>query len=382
MHRIRRLATRSPGFWRALVTLSWITTGLLLVAATFAIRLPSRVWLPDASKYFLDKSFMFSVPVKSQVVLTKYGRAYAYTSSPQAVAHRKEPLGHATTILAFSSNPLLKASRCPNIANIEPHHSSDCVRQGTLHGAPVYTIHRRMASMGSESYVTVGNTFLYIRQADRSSQNYLDTFVESPPGSLYTYLKTNSTRADRINAKVRADKKAQDHKDTEAYKLLDFTPALPQTLPAGWRLNTTGGRAAIEVDGPDAQHPSLINMDYVNNQKQYITFRSGRLSDYTLGTTCGPTPGASMEHLRCRKLGSYYEAVEENTQLTTFVRRLYHPVGDSLVITQLVVHGKGVQPAWPTELAQAQDAITLSAKPVSKDALKGAVFHQIFFYKK
>jgi len=338
MHAIRRFAKRNPRYTQALRTLSWITLGLLLVAATFAIRLPSRVWLPDATHFSDDRSFMFGVPVQKQQVFTKYGRG--------------------------------------------PYYPSACTQKGTLQGAPVYTISRRMPSTTDESFVTIGNTFLYIKAAGGSSgQKYFDSFTEVTPGSDRLYLLPNARRVEQINSQSRIDKVTLSQKNAQAYSKLDFTPAIPQSLPPGWTINERlGPPPHMEIDGLNADHPSLINFSYQKNHEQSVTMHVGRLSDYQLmGPNCGPSPGNSMGYVACRKIGPYYQA-EFYNRLNDYVRYLYYPVGDSLVISHIHVMSKDRQPpARPTELIASQDAITLSAKPVDKNTLKGAGFDKTFY---
>ncbi|HTE57307.1 MAG TPA: hypothetical protein VK694_01065 [Verrucomicrobiae bacterium] len=382
MHAIRRFAKRNPRYTQALRTLSWITLGLLLVAATFAIRLPSRVWLPDATHFSDDRSFMFGVPVQKQQVFTKYGRGLMYSSAQTLVLHRDEPLGPWTIIVALPASPLLKASACPNIADITPYYPSACTQKGTLQGAPVYTISRRMPSTTDESFVTIGNTFLYIKAAGGSSgQKYFDSFTEVTPGSDRLYLLPNARRVEQINSQSRIDKVTLSQKNAQAYSKLDFTPAIPQSLPPGWTINERlGPPPHMEIDGLNADHPSLINFSYQKNHEQSVTMHVGRLSDYQLmGPNCGPSPGNSMGYVACRKIGPYYQA-EFYNRLNDYVRYLYYPVGDSLVISHIHVMSKDRQPpARPTELIASQDAITLSAKPVDKNTLKGAGFDKTFY---
>jgi hypothetical protein len=378
MHKLPHLHAIYPRYWRALLVLGSATFVFLLLAL-FALRLPGDAWLPDAAQYPDNNSALFNLPIKRDTLFTRYGRAVRYQSAKEWVLHRSEPIGPFTTIYAFQANPLLRASDCPNITRIEPHDPSGCTTKATLRGQPIHTIHRRFASTTDESYVQIGNTFLYIVHTDRPD-SYFGTLKRMSTRTVDIYLATNATRMNAINTQVRAEKALQAKKSAAAYTKLNFRPAVPGALPTGWTLNTKNPAPHMTLDGPDADHPSLVNMSYRNGQ-QSVRMHVGRLSDFALGPTCGPTPGHSMGYVACRRVGRYYQSVFL-TRYQDYVRYMYYPVGDSLVFTAIQVPAKdGQAPAHPTQLIAAQTALTLAARPVDKNTFRGVPFDQMYYQR-
>ena len=122
-------------------------------------------------------------------------------------------------------------------------------------------------------------------------------------------------------------------------------------------------------------------MDYTNAQKQFVSIHVGKLSDFQLGSSCGPSPGYSMQNLPCTKLPNtnYYQAIVYDAS-NELLRYLYYPLGDSLVISSVTVYANGsVRPTMPTDLASAQTAITLNMHPVSTSAIKGSTYHKSYY---
>lgn len=257
---------------------------------------------------------------------------------------------------------------------------SKCEKTGEFQGKTVYSIGRSLPSGTIEYFVQLDGTFLFIRSRGDGGQDlgYLQSFLAMPRERTNGYLEANKKRVGEIQARQAAEKTATDNLNSLAYTKLDFTPAMPNSLPVGWQLNTAHN--TIEIDGTDADHPSLVTVDYTNGEKQFVMVHSGRLSDFRLGALCGPSPGYSMKYLACHKVNDYYEAVLYDER-NDFVRYLYYPVGDSLVISHIAVYSEdGNQPAWPADLTKIQEAITLSAQPLDKSTLKGSVYHKIYFY--
>lgn len=341
---------------------------MLLVTVS---QLPDTVWLPDTSKYAAasDNQTLSALPVESETITTKYGRATRYTFSD-----------NWQTLYEFRSTLLLKSASCPNITSSETLLPSACKKIGTFQGQPVYTMHRSLPSGTTEYFVKLDQTFIYIKSSGDGSESldYLNTFIRVPHDKVQAYLANNGRHVDAIKAKRQAEKEATEQKNAMAYTRLDFTPAIPTNLPSGWQLNTN----PLQLDGPDADHPNMINLNYANSNKQYISVHSSKLSNFIVGVQCGPSPGYSMENLPCHKVPGtdYYEAIVYNN-LNDFVRYLYRPVGDCLVISQIVVNATGdKRPDFPTELAKIQDAITLSAQPTDKTNLKGSTYYKLYYH--
>jgi hypothetical protein len=346
--------------------------GIALLYLFAVWHLPMTVWLPDARQYanVEDTQVLWDLPTKSTSVITPYGRAIRYSSAEKW-----------QNLYEFTANPLLRASACPNIMHRESLSPSGCDRIGSFQGQSVYAMNRILPSGMTEYYVRLGHTFLYIQSGGDGGRSlrFIDTLKSLPRGQAKAYLANNDVRTGKIRDKQRAEQEATERHNASAYTRLDFTPALPSALPAGWQL--TEAKPPIQLDGPDADHPAMVNVGYIKSKTQYLGLHAGKLSNFQLGQACGPSPGYSMENLSCYKVSGtdYYEAVRYD-DLNDFVRYLYRPVGDSLVISEIVVYAKDNQrPAWPTELAQAQDAITTSAQPIDKNSLKGSTYNRLYY---
>lgn len=346
----------------------------VLLCLIFGWRLSNTIWLPDTAKYAnaSDDEVLFDLPIRGETVATKYGRANRYTSDDGW-----------QTIYEFRSSPLLKSSSCPNILSAETLLSSECKEIGTFQNQSVYTIHRSLPSGTTEYFVKVGQTFIFIKSRGDGGESldYLNTFVKVPRNKVSSYLSESSKRVNAVKAKQQAEKEATDKNKALAYTRLDFTPAIPTNLPSGWQLNTNVATNPIQLDGPDADHPNMVNLEYTNNSKKFVSVHSGKLSNFVVGTQCGPSPGYLMENLACHKVPGtdYYEATLYGER-NDFVRYLYRPVGDSLVISHIVIYADGGKPpGFPTELARIQDAITSSAEPTDKNTLKGSTYYKLYY---
>lgn len=365
-------------YQKALIILFILVGTFILLFAITAGQLPSKIWLPDSNQYESDDEVKFNLPVKSETVTTKYGRALRYTTAINLSTEYKDVKPWAT-IYEFRSSSLLKSSSCPNITNAETLLPSECKKIGTFQDQPVYTMHRSLPSGATEYFVKLGQTFIFVKSGGDGGESldYLHAFVEVPRDKVSSYLAHNNKRVDAVKAKQQTQKEATVKNNALAYTRLDFTPAIPTNLPSGWRLNTS----PIQMDGPDADHPSMVNLDYTNSNKQFVSVHSGKLSNFIVDEQCGPSPGYSMENLTCYKVPGtdYYEAILYS-KLNDFVRYLYRPVGDSLVISHIVVYAENnKRPDFPTDLAKIQDAITSSAQPTDKANLKDSTYYKLYY---
>ncbi|HSX00545.1 MAG TPA: hypothetical protein VLH38_05930 [Patescibacteria group bacterium] len=343
----------------------------LAIAGARGGSVPEQIWLPESAKQSSDQESVHKLPVASKTVTTKYGHALRFASTDSR-----------TTVYEFRSNSSLQPSKCPNISEIEEVLPSGCDTSDTFQGRPVYNISRRLPSGTVEYFVTVGNTFIFIKEGGDGDRNlvYLKTFTQLRSAQISGYIDANRVRIEHIQAAERAEKAATEKTNAQAYTKLDFTPAMPKTLPAGWRLNT---QDPIHIDGPDANHPRLVNAEYINNTgvSSFVSFYAMKRAGFTLGTSCGPSPGNSMQTVYCHKpIGTnYYEASWYDGQ-NRLMRYLYYPVGDSVVITSIEVMPHGNAPAvYPTDLANAQTAITLNAVPTNVASLTGSVYKSVFY---
>lgn len=374
-HRARRAAYFRP---RRTAFLAYIITVLLAIGATALLTNidagpPNALWVPDNTKKLSDDKTVYSLPIYSKTIDTKFGSAVYYESD-----------GGQDKYYILRSGPKLKASDCPNITNIEPNLPSDCKKIGTFKNQPVYTMERRLSSFTAEYFIDVNGSFIHIVAGGGSFDN-LDVANRLRPiqlSELQNYTSKNKTQVEQILAKRKAAEEARVRNENLAYTRLTFTPYLPTAVPANWN-NSNNDPKKIYIDGVDADHPALITTDYwlPENENFIINWHVGKLSEFSLTTQCGPTPGFGMEALPCRKVPGkpYYEATGYG-ELNDFWRVLYYPIGDTLIITTIIVQSKDAKrPAWPTELARMQDSVTLSAQPVELSALKGSTYRGTFY---
>lgn len=379
MHKIERFIHKHPRYSYGIYILGVLILGGVLFLALINMRLPGTVWLPDRTKYASDDAVIFALPVKSQVVSTSYGAAVRYTTAIDRSLDFKD-VSPAATIDEYKPNPRLRASECPNISGITPVSPSDCEKKGTFHGNPIYEIHRRLPSEMAEDFVQVDGTFLYVRGGD---SYYVQSFLSFSRHGTGSYLAANNKRAEQVIQK-RLNQKAADERASEAsYTHLNFTPALATTIPRGW----TFDNKRVTIDGPDANHPKLVVTGYYKKEKngqlgEGVDWFSGNLADFVVMGTCGPSPGDDMAYIPCTKVPGTdrYVAVVRD-QYQDYQRFEYQVVGNSLVITSLTVCTCGGKPAQvpSSDLLQAQDTITASAKPVSKDMLKGSKYLRTYY---
>jgi hypothetical protein len=363
---------RHPQYQKALIATFIVVGGFILFFAINGSQLPNQVWLPTSNRYMPNDETIFNLPVKSETVITKYGRGIRYTTTADWSTEYKDSKPW-TTIYEFRSSPLLKSSSCPNITNAETLLPSECKKIGTFHDQPVYTMHRSLPSGATECFVKLGQTFIFIKSGGDGGEglDHINAFAEVPHDKVSSYLANNSKRVNAIKAKQQAQKEATDKNNALAYTRLDFTPAIPTNPPSDWQLNTNATNT----------HPNMINLDYTNSNKQYVSVHSGKLSNFIIGIQCGPSPGYSMENLACHKVTGtdYYEATLYDEQ-NDFVRYLYRPVGDCLVISQIFVYADGgKRPGFPVELARVQDIITSGAQPTDKTSLKDSTYHKLYY---
>ncbi len=335
-------------------------------------RPPNTLWLPNSSAYSTDDDILYLLPVKERYEATLYGRGLVYTSA-----------NGSSSVYEFAANPLLDASKCPNISGRSSLDPTKCEIQGNFNGSKLYGIDRSDASSLTEQFIQLGNTFVYIVANFNRGTDYIHNFIPVPHNQINSYLANTEKVAGPITARQQQAKSVADQKAAIAYTKLPFTPALPKTLPTGWQMLTKITGQPIQVDGPDADHPMLVSTDYTNdkNIREDVEFHVGLLSAFQIGGSCGPTPGYSMQNLPCTKVPGtdYYEAsLYDNNG--DFVRYLYRPLGNSLVITEIeLVDNGGTKPTLSPELERAQNAITSSALPIDKSVLKGSAYSMVFY---
>ena len=385
MRKIRRFVRKHPRYSFGLYVICVLTIGAGLFLAVINLGLPGTVWLPDSTKYTSDDAVIFDLPVKSEIVATSYGKAVRYTSAIDRSLAEKDPQP-STIIDEFQANPRLKTSACPDISGIESLLPSGCDKIGELQGNAVYTIRRRLPSTASEYFTQVNGTFIYVKTGDAGADyNPLQEFIPFSRHRTYGYLAANNKRAEQIVKKRQAANAAKKRANNLSYTHLDFTPVLATAVPDGWTSEGNNPKQII-VSGPDADHPKLISTYYYvkekNGQKgKSVEWHSGNLADFVVMGTCGPTPGYSMKYLPCTRVpGTDLYAAELYDSYNDYARYMYYPVGNSLVITGISVNANGNgRPARPTDLIQAQNMITTSAKTVSKNTLEGSSYDELYY---
>jgi hypothetical protein len=368
--------------WLSLIVIALVGTLLTLLLIQFkSNHAPTTVWLPNVNS-LSDEAAYYLVPVSSKIAITKYGKAQRFDSTNRSLNDSKKTEDPVTSIYEFSSGVALNEANCPNILNQESLLPSPCHQVGTLKGHPIYAINRRLPSMMAEYFVRLDTVFLFVTVGTDGtpSDSYLKTFERISRDQTTPYLQKNCRRIDQVLNKQYTADANEKAKNAAAYTKLDFAPALPTYIPDGWQQNK-GMTSPIELDGPDADHPSLVSVDYAGPGKQFVRFHSGRLSDFTLAQTCGPTPGDGMEKLACVKpVGKTYYESSRTLDGGDMVRTLYYPVGDSLIISQIQVFPEEGKPVtWPTDLANIQDQMTLSSRQVDKSTLKGSNYNAIYY---
>lgn len=354
-----------------------ITLAVLIGFAIYTIitasHSPKTIWLPKESNDTISNEEAPYRTITTQGnTITRFGRAVTYSSDKKW-----------QQIYELRSTPALIANTCPNISGAESLMPSSCKKIGTFQNSSVYAINRSLPSGSTEYFVKINDTFILIKSSGDGGQSmdYLNTFVRIPRQDISAYLTKNKVHLRTVYAKQRAIQGGIDAKNATAISRLDFTPALPKTIPSGWHL--TDREYRYELDGPDADHPSMISFVYADKaDKHFINMHVGRLSDYTLASQCGPSPGYSMGYFACHKVDGtdYFEAVSYDSS-NDYVRYLYRPVGDSIVISSIYEYspGNGKRAHIPTDQLTVQDTLTTSAEPVAKDTIIDSAYNKIYF---
>lgn len=260
----------------------------------------------------------------------------------------------------------LNPSKCPNVFGerdeVDP---SECTKTGTINGKNVYSIDRSLPSGITDTYTILGNTFV-------ASTYGIDNFNHYTLDQAHTFVADNKKLAAAHNAKVQEAEDKQKKLEAQAYNNLSFTPALPTTIPTGWKAYY---KADIYGDGIPPV-PRLVSVSYnsTNNDQQSIELIVGKLSDFKITATCGPTIYSGGHKLPCRLVPgtNYYEATEIGADYITHV--LYEPLGDSLITISASNCCSDKPRVVPREQLAAQTAIAKSLRPVSKNVFRNATY--------
>jgi hypothetical protein len=261
---------------------------------------------------------------------------------------------------------------------------SGCDKIGSFSGQPVYALHRSLPSGMTEYFMNIDGTFVSVQSGGDGGQSlkYIETFQRLPRGKSAAYFAASRAVVQQTQDRIDRRTAAEKLKNSLSYTKLDFTPAVPTAIPEGWKMHRYPEGTGYQLDGPDADHPAMVNYGYTNNRDnlQGVDMHSVRRSGITLGSTCGPTPGNNMEKLPCTLTPSgYYEALVIQPGSYT-ARYLYYPLGDTVLISGISrIFEEGQPHTLPTAIMAIQDALMRSAKPTNKDSFKGSEYYKVYY---
>jgi len=265
------------------------------------------------------------------------------------------------------------------VFNTESFMPSNCKKIGEVHGAAVYYIRRSLPMSRSEAYASLGNNFIAVNLLDRDEAGALGVirnFARVPNDKVAGVLSSNKDAAAKKNAEVKKVADAEAARQAEAYKHLAFTPALPASLPEGWK----GGD--LRIAGLDPAKPQMVVVSYTKNDMQIILY-VGNAADFVLDDNgrCGPALFFTNQPLTCgydRTRGYFAGGVDAGGYATQYI---YRTVGNAVAVVTASVSRQGnQQPVVPAEQYAALQAVAMSLAPVEKTALKGATYSRMAYY--
>jgi hypothetical protein len=345
------------------VSVRAVLIALSFCAGLAVFQLPGRsyasvpeVWLPAGQN---ERDAILKLPVK-----TRPGQSHgvrfvsAYPDGPEIIE-------------VDANKARVKAADCPDFYDTEELLPSGCDVVGKVDGNKVYSITRELPSMNVQAYMMRGDTLIAISgvYSGEGALAYLKSFKKTARRNVNDVLSSNQQQVDRASRAVKAEKRADMKRRTEAYKYVSFEPALPATLPAGWIQHS------IRIDGQDARHPEGVEVLYKKGPDRFIGYSMRPKAGFTLGLHCGPTPTESESMLPCGPVPgeNYYSGGISGYDHASWY--LYRPVGDMVAIFHVSVHSTDGRPLlFSNEDLDAQILIAKSLRVTSKDRLKGAEF--------
>lgn len=325
-----------------------------------------EVWLPPTTnEEWFDEGFRSAVE-KVKVVHDEYGDAVLFNST--------EPMDFEIYIANKSRG--LRISKCPDVFNIKSDGAT-CELVGAMPGSLVYAMSPSLASGAGVGYMTRGDVFIAFKTGgDASTSNVFKdarSFKRVDSDKVDALLASNKAEVEKHNVVVRKAISDEKYRETQAYLHLPFMPYLPSSLPSGWRQDS------LEIIATDPEKPTFVEARY-SNGAEFVTLRIGKLSQFKLDTTCGPSPGAGGEHLKCAwyPQTGYYRSVTQGDDYTQ--NYIYKPIGDSLAIIDTSNCCDIKKPPILASTLSAQEFITQSLQRIDIAQLKDAIYHDMVYF--
>lgn len=356
-----------------------IATASILAASCLFIFWPSfysgpsykgvkEVWLPPRnSETWFDEGYRSAIEnVKS--VQGKYGKAVLFSSTE----------GMDFKVYIANKSDKLKVSDCPNVFNLSKDETASCRLRGAIPGSVVYSFSPSIASGAGVGYMTRDNVFIAFKtggdQGDSNVYKDAKKFKRVDINKIDSILSGNKAWAEERNSVIRKAQAEEKYKQSQAYLHLKFTPYLPSTLPEGWTRNR------LEIISTNPEDPAFIEAQYVNREDDYITLRVGKLSQFKLGPTCGPSPGAGGAYLKCEwnPVAGYYRASDQGDDYTQ--NYIYKPLGETIAIVDTDNCCDSKRPPLKPSLLSVQEAIAQALQPVNTDAVKTAKYNEMSYF--
>ncbi|MEK7153040.1 MAG: hypothetical protein AAB834_03770 [Patescibacteria group bacterium] len=338
--------------------------GLSFCAGLLVFYVPERkyisvneVWLPNTANEGRDD--ILSSPVKSRAYEQRGVRFLSeYPSGPEIVEVNTDRGNY-------------RASKCPDFYGIEALSPTACTIAAEVGGTAIYTIARQRSSPNINAYMTRGKILVAVSGFDSKSEavTYLKSFAKIARRDVNGYLSRNKTKVERVVQTIKREKRTTILQQTEAYKHIPFTPVLPAILPAGWV------QQMVRVGGEDPKHPTRVEVYYKKGKDRFVRIIMLPRSSFTLGSACGPTPGADGAYLPCGQVPKedYYTSGIQGADYA--FRYIYRPVEDVVAILQAGAYGDGGQPLlFSTADLKVQESIAKSLRPADKQRLRDATF--------
>lgn len=358
-----------------LLSLFWISMIVLTSSAVLALTSNERsykgvvneVWLPPYNdEIWFDG--MKSAVESAETVKDKYGQAVIF--------HSTEDMDFQ--IYVTNKSRRLDISQCPDVFKVKSDGAS-CSKLGNTPESAIYGLTPSYASGSGVGYIERGTVFIaFYTGGDSSTTNVVSdarSFRKISNNQIDALLARNKASVEKHNAVVRQKNAHQKKLESEAYLSLPFTPYLPTSLPTDWK------RAYLQIIATDPKNPQFLEATYLDKAEwDGVKLWVGKLSNFKLGATCGPTPGAGGAHLPCtwNSSNNYYIGMNYGDGFTQ--RYVYKSLGDSIAILETSTYYEGeIQPIPATTLA-AQELLLQSLQQIDPSQLKNAEYYDMFYY--
>ena len=308
----------------------------------------SKVWLPpsDAAKLRGD-----ILALHTHAEAETHGRFGKWMHIKTGVRYNTPSM-----VQADAKGKGLDPARCPNVLGVEEVVPSGCKKVGEVRGESVYAITRQLPSETTEAHVRLGGTYVvaFTGASDDSIAAYIRTLQGLSPRTASDVLNRNSVRVAAEKSDIKKRKDAVRHTESQAYRHLPFTPALPATLPAGWK------QTAAIIMGETPEKPEHIEISYAKNKKTYVTVYLLPRGDFASPNRCGPLLYGELTYVPCWPIPGedYFKGEVYGDSYST--RYLFRPIGNVLAVTDITVNSDAPDRVYAPDEADAQVAITKS----------------------